>query len=109
MDKKKLLDEELLFLTFQHFDSDYDGFVNTLDLKMALENIGDASSQGDIEEMIADWDMDHNRQIDFQEFCRMMAAVKEFSSENKSLLSINSPKRVTTLRQTLTRLTTICD
>ena len=109
MDKKKLLDDELLFLTFQHFDSDSDGFVNMLDLKVALENLGDVSSQGDIEEMIADWDMDHNRQIDFQEFCRMMAAVKEFSSENRSLLSLNSPKRAITLRQTLTRLTTICD
>lgn len=83
--------------------------MSTLDLKVALENLGEESSEGDIEEMIADWDLDHNRQIDFQEFCRMMAAVKEFSSENRSILSVNCPKRAITLRQTLTRLTTLCD
>ena len=93
MDKKKLLDDELLFLAFQHFDADSDGFVNIADLKIALENMGDPSTQEDLEQMIADWDMDKNRQIDYEEFRRMMAEMKEPGSENMSYVSRSSSKR----------------
>lgn len=78
VEKRRLLDEELLYLTFQHFDFDNDGFINVSDLRMAMENAGagmEATMQ-DIEAMIADWDLDHNRQIDFKEFKQMMEDCK---------------------------------
>ena len=106
LDKKKLLDDELLFLAFQHFDADSDGFVNIADLKIALENMGDPSTQEDLEQMIADWDMDKNRQIDYEEFRRMMAEMKEPGSENMSYVSRSSSKRARTVHKTLARLTT---
>jgi len=107
LDKKKLLDNELLYLTFQHFDADFDGFVNIIDLKLALENLGDPSSMDDIAEMISDWDMDNNRLIDFGEFRRMMGEVKEFNCENRSFLSRNGTKKAKSLHPTLTKLTTL--
>jgi len=76
LDKKRLLDEELLFLAFQHFDADSDGFINVSDLKKAMSNNGTEMTNEDIEMMIADWDLDHNRQIDYQEFKRMMEESK---------------------------------
>lgn len=78
VEKKRLLDDELMYLTFQHFDFDNDGFINVSDLRMAMENAGagmDASMQ-EVEAMIADWDLDHNRQIDFKEFKQMMEDCK---------------------------------
>ena len=76
LDKKRLLDEELLFLAFQHFDADSDGFINVADLKKAMSNNGTDFSNEDLELMIADWDTDHNRQMDYQEFKRMMEQSK---------------------------------
>lgn len=110
LDKKKLLDDELLFLTFQHLDADSDGFINISDLKIALENIGDSTStQEEIEQMIADWDLDKNRQIDYEEFKRMMMEIKEPNSENASVLSRSATKRNKTVHRTLARITTPYD
>lgn len=109
LDKKKLLDDELLFLTFQHFDADSDGFVNISDLKIALENIGDPSTQEEIEQMIADWDMDKNRQIDYEEFRRMMAEMKDPGSDHASVISRSNSKRARTVHKTLARITTPYD
>jgi calmodulin len=73
MDRKKVMDAELLFLTFKHFDYDNDGFINVQDLRLAIGNAGDSATQQEVEEMIADWDLDNNRLIDFEEFKKMMA------------------------------------
>ena len=100
MDKKKLLDEELLFLTFQHFDVDSDGFINVHDLKSALESQGDASSMADIEAMIAEWDLDNNRQIDFEEFRQLIVNLKEPERTDKRTMT----KRATVARKTLAKL-----
>ncbi len=67
------MDAELLFLTFKHFDYDNDGFINVQDLRLAIGNAGDSATQQEVEEMIADWDLDNNRLIDFEEFKKMMA------------------------------------
>ena len=69
-----------MFLTFQHFDGDCDGFINVMDLKTALENAGSSTTTEDIEAMISEWDMDNNRQIDFEEFRRLVEALHEPSS-----------------------------
>lgn len=109
MDKKRLLDDELLFLTFQHFDADSDGFINVADLKIALENNGDTSNQDEMEAMISDWDLDKNRQIDFEEFKRMMQEAKDGGSDQMSMVSRSSSKRARTLHRTLARITTPFD
>jgi len=100
LDKKKLLDEELLYLTFQHFDVDSDGFINVHDLKSALESQGDASSMADIEAMIAEWDLDNNRQIDFEEFRQLIENLKEPERTDKRTMT----KRATVARKTLAKL-----
>lgn len=109
LDKKKLLDDELLYLTFQHFDSDFDGFVDIKDLKQAFESLGDSGSLQEIEEMVADWDLDHNHLIDFEEFRRMMAEGREVHSENRSFQRQSSMKRDRNMHKTLMRLTTLCE
>lgn len=97
LDKKKLLDEELLFLAFQHFDADNDGFINVADLKKAIGSNGTEMTNEDIELMIADWDMDHNHLMDYQEFKSMMEQSKLHAVPEPSA----GPSRMTTRRETV--------
>lgn len=105
VEKRRLLDEELLYLTFQHFDFDNDGFINVSDLRMAMENAGagmEATMQ-DIEAMIADWDLDHNRQIDFNEFKQMMEDCKNYAVPEN--LQSEVPSRRASVRRSTVRKT----
>jgi calcium-dependent protein kinase len=98
LDKKRLLDEELLFLAFQHFDGDNDGFISVSDLKKAIGTTTLEFSQDDFEQMIADWDQDHNKQMDYQEFKSMMEASKSYLVPEPV---ITGPSRQTTRRETV--------
>lgn len=107
LDKKKLMDAELMFLTFQHFDVDGDGYINAHDLKRSLETVGDASSLEDIEAMISEWDLDNNRRIDFQEFRRLIESLHEPNSAASGRR--HSTKRVTAAKRTLAKITAPMD
>jgi len=107
LDKKKLMDAELMFLTFQHFDKDGDGYINAHDLKRSLETVGDASSLEDIEAMISEWDLDNNRHIDFQEFRRLIESLHEPNSATSGRR--HSIKRVTAAKRTLAKITAPMD
>ena len=99
LDKKRLLVEELLYLTFQRFDMDNDGFISAVELRVALDNLsGEDLSMQEIEEMIADWDLDHNRQIDYQEFKTMLMDTASPPDQPRS------STRRSTLHKTLTKL-----
>jgi calcium-dependent protein kinase len=76
LDKKKLTDAELVFLTFHHFDKDSDGYITAGDLKRSLAAVGDISSLEEIERMMSEWDMDNNRLIDYEEFGRLIGALR---------------------------------
>lgn len=103
LDKKRLLAEEMLYLTFQRFDIDNDGSINVHDLKTAIINLsGEDLSTQEIESMIADWDLDNNRKIDYQEFKRMMENQTAPATETQQL---RDPVRRSTMRKTLTKLT----
>ena len=84
IDKKKLMDSELVFLTFQYFDKDSDGYINARDLKRSFETIGDSSSLEDVEKMLSEWDLDNNRLIDFQEFGRLIESLHVRKSAGRS-------------------------
>lgn len=107
LDKKKLIDAELMFLTFQHFDRDGDGYINSSDLKTALETVGNWCSIEDIENMISEWDLDDNRSIDFQEFRRLVENLNEPSSAMSGRR--HSTKRTTAAKRTLAKITAPLD
>ena len=107
VEKKRLLDEELLYLTFQHFDFDNDGFINVLDLRLAMENAGGAESTiQEIEAMIADWDLDNNRRIDYNEFKHMMEDCKVYAVPEN--LQSEVPSRRASIRRNTVRKTIKC-
>ncbi|KAI6656719.1 Calmodulin-A-like isoform X1 [Oopsacas minuta] len=53
---------------FKSFDKDGDGRITFLELKEALESIGDYKSEKDIRDMINEVDQDKNGTIEFNEF-----------------------------------------
>lgn len=94
LDKKKLMDTELIFLTFQYFDKDSDGFINIRDLKRSFETIGDSLSLEDIDNMIAEWDLDQNHLIDYQEFGRLIESLTRSASRT---LATTATRTMTTI------------
>lgn len=66
----KLQRRENLMAAFQHFDNDDSGFISEEELLQALQQEG--VSQEAIESILEDCDRDNDRNIDYEEFCRMM-------------------------------------
>jgi len=71
IDKKKLLNEELLFEAFRNFEEN--GRITAESLGEAMERIGNPLPASVLKEMISEFDTNQDSQIDFQEFKRMIA------------------------------------
>ena len=64
--------EEELLQTFKLFDRDGDGYITYDELKNVLANIGEGPTPEEIDEMIKEADLDLDKQIDYQEFVKLM-------------------------------------
>jgi calmodulin len=64
--------EEELLEAFKVFDRDGNGFITALELKKVMSNLGETLSNEEIDEMIREADVDHDGQINYDEFVRMM-------------------------------------
>merc|ERR1739838_717459 len=58
---------------FQHFDTDLDGAVNTMEVGMIMRSVGFNPSEADIQDMVMVVDKDGTGSIDFPEFLTMMS------------------------------------
>lgn len=58
---------------FEIFDRDQDGYLTIKELAEIMRNLGNAPSEGEIQDMIAEVDIDGNGSINFQEFISLMA------------------------------------
>ena len=56
---------------FQHFDSDHSGFISPEEVEQALKKLGGASS-ADAAEMVKQYDINNDGQIDYNEFVQML-------------------------------------
>lgn len=56
---------------FQHFDTDHSGFISPEEVEQALKKLGGASS-ADAAEMVKQYDMNNDGQIDYNEFVQML-------------------------------------
>jgi calmodulin len=71
LDPQTVNDE--MYQAFKVFDKDGNGFICREELKEAMQNLGEQLCDNDIDEMIAEADLDKNGLIDYQEFICMMA------------------------------------
>lgn len=59
---------------FRVFDSDGNGFINRLELKVVMGNIGEKLDDDEIEYLINEVDLDGDGQINYEEFYIMMTS-----------------------------------
>jgi len=59
---------------FAVFDRDGNGFITAEELRIVMTNLGEKLSESEVAEMIREADLDGDGQINYDEFCRMMAA-----------------------------------
>jgi Ca2+-binding EF-hand superfamily protein len=72
-DRKRLMNEELLYLTFKRCDvvrdrQDNDGYVNSKDMRTTLFNLGSELEPSEMEQAMAQYDQNDDHLIDFEEF-----------------------------------------
>ncbi|KAL8610328.1 hypothetical protein ACOMHN_041142 [Nucella lapillus] len=65
-------EEEELRQAFRVFDKSGCGFITPSDLRAVLQNIGEDLTEEEIDEMIAEVDIDGDGRIDFEEFIACM-------------------------------------
>ena len=65
-DRRKLLDEELLYLAFCRFDVDNDGVISRLDLETALQNIGTELDTEELNQVLSL--SDQSASMNFEQF-----------------------------------------
>ncbi|CAI9781326.1 unnamed protein product [Fraxinus pennsylvanica] len=68
--------EEELKEAFQVFDKDQNGFISAAELRHVMTNLGEKLTDEDVDEMIREADLDGDRQINYEEFVKVMMAKK---------------------------------
>lgn len=102
IDKRKYLDEEMLYFAFSRFDSDHDGVITIEDLKSALSRLNDEIPECEVTAMIDEWDMNDDKRIDFEEFKGMMQLL------SATLYASKPVSRQMTKQRTLTLISGAC-
>ncbi|XP_054915129.1 glycerol-3-phosphate dehydrogenase, mitochondrial isoform X2 [Poeciliopsis prolifica] len=62
---------------FHKFDKESKGFITTVDVKQVLESINVQIDENELHEILNEVDLNKNGQVEFNEFLRLMSAVKE--------------------------------
>ena len=65
------IDQELQD-AFKFFDGDKDGYITSLELRNAMNNLGDEYTPEEAEEMIKEGDLDNDGRIDYDEFMKLV-------------------------------------
>ena len=102
IDKRKYLDEEMLYFAFSRFDSNHDGVITLEDLKSSLTRLNNELPECDVREMIDEWDMNSDKRIDFEEFKSMMQTL------SATLYASKPVSRQMTKQRTLTLIAGAC-
>ena len=64
--------EEEILEAFKVFDKDGNGFISSAELKHVMTNLGEKLTDEEVDEMIREADVDGDRQINYEEFVKMM-------------------------------------
>lgn len=72
LDLKKVLEDEHIWGAFTFFDNNRDGAINAAELNLALERAGCDVNESELNEIFKAFDLNSDRNIDFNEFKGMM-------------------------------------
>jgi calcium-dependent protein kinase len=82
LDKKYLMDEEIMWGAFKIFDTRNSGKINCKDLKEALRSAGCECTPEEFQELVAGAKLNSNSELDFENFKTIMSC---FEEENEIL------------------------
>ncbi|XLU30997.1 hypothetical protein S245_067063, partial [Arachis hypogaea] len=68
--------EEELKEAFKVFDKDQNGFISASELRHVMINLGEKLTDEEVEQMIKEADLDGDGQVNYDEFVKMMMAVR---------------------------------
>ena len=69
---KKTDEEEELGVAFRVFDKDGNGYISAAELRHIMTNLGEKLTDEEVDEMISEADIDHDAQVNYEEFVKMM-------------------------------------
>lgn len=72
INKKNLLNKELLWETFKHLDVDCSGFITINDMELALKRTGKIKKEAELEEMFKEVGLSPDAKINFEHFCTIL-------------------------------------
>nr|AAA92677.1 calmodulin-like protein [Pisum sativum] len=68
--------EEELREAFKVFDKDQNGYISPSELRHVMMNLGEKLSDEEVKQMIKEADMDGDGQVDYDDFVKMMMAIR---------------------------------
>ncbi|KAE9593937.1 hypothetical protein Lal_00016892 [Lupinus albus] len=71
---KDTVSEEELKEAFRVFDKDHNGVISAAELQHVMTNLGEKLTDEEVNEMIREADVDGDRQINYEEFVKVMTA-----------------------------------
>ena len=72
--KKDTNSEEEIREAFRVFDKDGNGYISAPELRHVMTNLGEKLTDGEVEEMIREADIDGDGEVNYEEFVQMMTA-----------------------------------
>ena len=81
LDRKKLLDDEVLWQAFKHFDVDNDGIISFADLKAALLKSGSEFTDHEIDSSLGVLHLEEFEDADFDKFRELLNSKHNFTDE----------------------------
>lgn len=72
LDKKKFMDDEVLWQAFKYFDVDDDGYISFIDIKVALSKAGNEFTETEIDSLMAGSELSEFENADFEKFKEIM-------------------------------------
>jgi calcium-dependent protein kinase len=72
IDKKNILNTNILWETFKHFDVDKSGSINLKDFHIALKRSGKYKSETDVEGIFKEINLAKDAEINFEDFCSIL-------------------------------------
>lgn len=94
----------MIYLAFHFFDSDGDGYITSHDLKSSMLRVDSEVQDEDVQNMIAEFDKNHDNQIDFQEFHAMMESLGAMTLSS-TISSVVTSRRSSQQKHTLSLIT----
>ncbi|KAK3165751.1 hypothetical protein QOZ80_1AG0037220 [Eleusine coracana subsp. coracana] len=78
--------EEELMEAFHVFDKDQNGLISAAELRHVMTNLGEKLSDGEVDEMVREADVDGDGHINYEEFVKVMMAKrrKQAKTEEKT-------------------------